>query len=206
MDLLFEWGGRLRLGESLIAEGADLNSPRFESGAIFDLADHLFDEALDRYLQLERGYDPSGTEIGRAVTELHLFLSGRYPDSDALAIGTAALRGYLWRSVEQGPVTFLELELSEAVRRSRTLGEGRSPSEPISVTLANAVVQCIADGVRQRLGAIGGLISCPRHYEMALAQLTDDFGDLRLTIGDNARREAFRYGVLLADVERVIGD
>ena len=121
-------------------------------------------------------------------------------------ISTAAIRGYLWRTIEGGPVDFLEPELTEAVGRSRSVGDDRAADEPRGVTYYYAASQCMVDNVKTRLGSIGGLINGPRSYEKALRDTTDDFDEHCFGLNEDTRRQSFNFGICLSDVERVMGD
>lgn len=203
VDLLFEWGGRLRLAERLTSEGWKLADLRFSHDPT-DFSDHLFDEAAERYSVLASQENPVSHDVELAVRMCGAWLGAELAEDGQLAITTTAVRGYLWRSVEQGPVGFLEPELTEAVERSRTVGNDRGPDEPFATTLYFAASQCMVDPVKTRSGSIGGWLSGPKHYERAFWRTTADFEDHGLTLDEKTRRQAFQFGVCVADVERVL--
>lgn len=204
VELLLEWGGRLRLGERLIAEGWDLKDLRFDRDEMNPI-DHFYDQAYERYIELaSQPNPPISDEIEYAVRACAAWLGEKRSAEQRLAISTTAVRGYLWRTVEDGPVDFLEPELSEAVTRSRTVGEDRSSEEPLGITLYFAATQCMVDNVKTRLGSVGGLIQGPRSYEKAFWDTTDDFEEHGIILDEETKRQAFQFGVCLADVERVL--
>jgi hypothetical protein len=203
VELLFEWGGRLRLGERFVADGIDLADERFSQDE-FDPIDHFYTEAFERYIEVASQSDPVGDEIEFAVRCCAAWLGDGKTDEEELAISTAAVRGYIWRTVENGAVSFLEPELSQAVERSRGVGEDRGPDEPFGLTLYYAASQCMADGVKTRLGSLGGLIQGPKSYEKAFYDTTDDFEQQGLELDEETKRLAFQFGVCLADSERVL--
>ncbi len=203
VELLFEWGGRLRLGERLIAEGWDLRDLRFGRDE-FDPIDHFYDEAYARYAELASQPNPVSGEIERALNMCMAWLGEDRAEREQSSIFTAAARGYLWRTVEKGAVSFLEPELSQAVERSRTVGEDRGASEPFGVTLYYAATQCMVDGVKTRLGSLGGIIQGPRSNEKAFWDTTSDFEEHGLELDEKTKRQAFAFGVCLADAERVL--
>jgi hypothetical protein len=205
VDLLFEWGGRLRLGERLLAEGYEWEQLRFcrdES----DHMDHLYEQARERYLELASQTNPIDDDIDLAVRIGIDWLGDARPQPERIAMSTCAIRGYLWRTVERGAVSSLEPELSEAVERSRTVGDDRSPDEPWGVALYYAASQCMAEKVDTRLGSIGGFVTGPRTYEMALHDTTSDFVHHGLEADEDSLRLAFQFGVCLADAERVLSE
>lgn len=204
VELLFEWGGRLRLGERLLAQGWDLRALRFSRDED-EFIDHLYDEAFGRFAELAAQESPVSSDIDRAIVGCVGWLGAELSYTEQLAIRTTATRGYLWRTVEGGPVRLLEPELSEAVDRSLTIGEGRSPDEPFALTLYYAAVQCVVDGVvNTRRGSIGGFLKGAKFYEKALMDTTSDFEEHGLTLDETTQRLAFQFGVSLADVERVL--
>ena len=203
VQLLLEWGGRLRLGERFLAEGIDLPDVRFSYDE-FDYIDHLYQEAFERYSEIASQAAPVGEDIELAVRCGAAWLGDEKTEREQLAISTAAVRGYLWRSVENGAVSFLEPELSQAVERSRTVGDDRGPDEGLGLTLYYAASQCIADGVKTRLGSLGGLMQGPKSYEKAFYDTTDDFEEHGLELDEETKRLAFQFGVCLADSERVL--
>jgi hypothetical protein len=203
VELLFEWGGRLRLGERFLADDIDLKDVRFGYDE-FDYIDHVYQEAFERYSQIASQADPVDEDIELAVRCCAAWLGDDKTERERLAISTAAVRGYLWRSVENGPVDFMEPELTEAIERSRTVGEDREPGEPFGLTLYYAASQCIADGVKTRLGSLGGLMQGPKSYEKAFYDTTDDFDQHGLELDEDTKRLAFQFGVCLADSERVL--
>jgi hypothetical protein len=131
------------------------------------------------------------------------WLGDELDEEARLGISTAAVRGYLWRTVEDGPTGFLEPGLSEAVASSRLVGDDRDADEPLGVTLYFAASQCIADGVHTRLGSLGGLTQGAKFYEKAFHDTTDDLDDLGF-LEEGIRRLAFQFGVSLADSEQVL--
>jgi hypothetical protein len=203
VDLLFEWGGRLRLAERLIANGNDLRDLRYERDES-DFIQHLYSEAYERYVELAAEPDPVSADVQLAVRCLVEWIGADLTDGEQLALSTTAVRGYLWRTVEGGAVGFLEPELTETVTRSLTVGDDRGPNEPLGLRLYYAASQCIADGVNTRLGSLGGLMQGPRMYEMAFSDTTSDFAEHGLAVEDGKQRTAFQFGVCLADAERVL--
>jgi hypothetical protein len=202
VELLFEWGGRLRLGERFLAGGIDLADERFSHDD--DYIDHLYAEAFERYLALATQPDPVNEDIEFAVRCCAACLGEGKAEHKLLPITTAAVRGYLWRTVENGAVSFLEPELSQAVEHSRTVGANRGPDETFGQTLYYAASQCMADAVNTRLGSLGGLMQGPKSYEKAFHDTTDDFEEHGLELDEEATRLAFQFGVCLADSERVL--
>jgi hypothetical protein len=71
-------------------------------------------------------------------------------------------------------------------------------------TLYYAALQSLSDGVKVRLGSIGGLLSGPKSYEKAYFVTLRDLGAHGVELEDGDRRGAFQFGVLLADAERVL--
>jgi hypothetical protein len=203
VQLLFEWGGRLRLGERFLADGVDLADERFGYDE-FDPIDHFYDEAYERYVEIASQPNPVGEDIELAVRCGAAWLGEGKSDGEQLAISTAAIRGYLWRTVENGAIGFLEPELSEAVERSLAVGDDRALDEPFGLTLYYAASQCMADGVKTRLGSLGGLIQGPKSYEKAFYATTGSFDEQGLDLDEEAKRHAFQFGVSLADSERVL--
>jgi hypothetical protein len=90
------------------------------------------------------------------------------------------------------------------VERSLTVGEDRSPDEAFSTTLAFAALQCSTDGVRLRLGSIGGLLQGPRSFERALLDTTSDFEEYGFVLDESTVRQAWEHGVAVCEVERVL--
>jgi hypothetical protein len=203
VELLFEWGGRLRLGERLLADGVDLADHRFSYDE-FDYIEHLYAEAFERYAEIAAKADPVDDDIEFAVRCCAAWLGEEKSEHERLAISTAAVRGYLWRTVEDGAVSFLEPELSEAIERSRTVGDDRGPTESFGLTLYFAAAQCMADDVKTRLGSVGGLTSGPKSYEKAFYDTTDTFKEQGLELDEHTKRLAFQFGACLADSERVL--
>jgi hypothetical protein len=201
VQLLFEWGGRLRLGERFLADGIDFTDVRFGYDEV-SYIDHLYQEAFERYIEIASQADPVGEDVALAVQCCAAWLGDDKTERERLTISTAAVRGYLWRSVENGAVNFLEPELSQAVERSRTVGEDRGSDEPFGLTLYYAASQCIADGVKTRLGSLGGLMQGPKSYEKAFYDTTDDFEQQGLELDEETKRLAFQFGVCLADSAR----
>lgn len=205
VELLFEWGGRLRLGERLITEGCDFRDLRFDQED-FDPIDHFYAEAYERYLRLaSQEPPPISADVEMAARMCAAWLGDKLDGRARLAISTAAIRAYLWRTVEDGPVDFLEPKLTEAVQTSLTVGADRSPDEPRGITLYFAASQCMVDDVHTRLGSIGGLIKGPRSYEKAFSDTLDDFVEVGFDLDENTRRLAFQFGMCLADSERALG-
>jgi hypothetical protein len=205
LDALFEWGVRFRLGERLIAEGCDLKTLRFDTSDPTDINNILYEEAWERYAPLAAEQNPVSPDVESAVRAGTDWLAKDFSATDRLVISTTAVRGYLWRSVEHGPVALREnQELSEAVERSRTFGDGRRQDEPVGMTLYYAAVQCMADGLSPRQGSIGGLISGARNYERAFWDTTSDLEEIGLKPHEKTVRLAFAFGVWLADAERIL--
>lgn len=196
VELLFEWGGRLRLGESFLADDVDLEQERFAQNE-FDPIDHFYNEAYERYVEIASQDRPVNEDIELAVRMCAAWLGDKLDGRGRLAISTAAVRGYLWRKVEKGPVDFLEPELTNAVTKSFDVGEDRAHDEPMGQTYYYAASQCMVDDVKTRLGSIGGLIQGPKSYEKALRDTTDDFDEHGFDIDENDRRLAFNFGVCL---------
>jgi hypothetical protein len=204
VELLFEWGGRLRLGEYYLANGEELGDYRFGHDP-FDPIEHFYKEALQRYAELATQPDPPiSADVKLAVKMAVAWLGDDLNQRNRLGVATAATRGYLWRTVEEGPVEFLEPELTEAIKRSFTVGDDRTADEPLAVTLYFAASQCMADDVKTRLGSIGGLIKGPRSYEKAFWDIASDFAEHGFELDEKTRRAAFDFGVCLADVEHAI--
>lgn len=204
VELLFEWGGRLRLGERLITEGLDFADLRFVSDE-FNFIDHLYDEAYDRYIKLASQDPPPISEDVAMAAELSASWLGEELDEHAqIGFMTAVIRAYFWRTVEDGAVGHLEPELSSAVKASHAVGEDRSPDEPRGITLYFAASQCMVDKVPLRLGSIGGLIEGPRSFERAFWDTLYNFDELEFHLDEDTRRQAFQFGVGLADSERVL--
>jgi hypothetical protein len=123
VELLFEWGGRLRHGERIIADGWDMRSMRFSHDE-FDVLEHLYKEAFERYAPLAEQENPVSGEIERAIVIGAAWL-GDSADVERPVVATTAIRGYLWRTVEGRAGGFLEPELSEAVADCRRRPEPR---------------------------------------------------------------------------------
>jgi hypothetical protein len=205
VELLFEWGGRLRLGENILSSGDDLRDHRFTHEPGISYTDHLFDEAYARYIEIARLDTPVKADVERAA----IIWSQTHEDAAATSdhqelILTAVIRGYIWRSVENGPVSFVEPQLSAAVATSRSVGDHRSADEPLSVTLYYAALQQMIDGVRTPFGSIGGMLEGPKNYEKAYFATTRDFPDYGIEIEEADQRQAFQFGACLADAERVL--
>jgi len=66
VQLLFEWGGRLRLGERFLAEGIDLTEVRFSHDEV-NYIDHLYQEAFERYVDIASQADPVGEDVELAA-------------------------------------------------------------------------------------------------------------------------------------------
>lgn len=203
VELLFEWGGRLRLGEWFLAAGSDLTDQRFHHDK-YDIIDHLYDEALQRYIEIASQPDPVGAEIEFAVRCCASWLGKGKPDREPPAISTTAVRGYLWRTVERAPIDGLEPELSQAIKNSRSVGDDRGPDERFGLTLYYAASQCMAEEVKTRLGSLGGWLQGPKSYEKAFYDTTDDFEEQGIELDEDTKRAAFQFGVCLADAERVL--
>ena len=202
VQLLFEWGGRLRLGERLRADGVDLTDIRFsydDSGYI----ERLYHEALERYLEINTQSNPVDEDVALAVRCCVNWLGDGKDELQRLAVSAAAVRGYLWRTVENSARGLLEPELSQAVERSRTVGDDRGP-ETIGMTLYYATSQCMTDGVQTWLGSLGGLVQGRKFFEKAFYDTTRDFEEQGLKVDETTRRLAFHFGVCLFDVEQVL--
>lgn len=204
VDLLFEWGGRLRLAERLITEGHNLKDLRFVADPLNPI-DFFYAEAYERYAALaEPSIPPISPDVERAVRTCLAWLGEDLDERGRLGVSTAAIRGYLWRKAEQTAGSFLEPELSEAVERSRTIGEDRSSDEAFSITLTYAALQCAIDGVNLRFGSVGGLLQGQRSFERAMLDTTDDFEEQGIVLDEKTLREAWGYGVAVFEVERVL--
>jgi hypothetical protein len=205
VELLFEWGGRLRLGERFLAEGDDLVEARFGQIDETGFIDHLYAQTFERFVALASNEDPVEPQIVDAVEFASVWLAkGNIPD-EQLWIATVAKRGYLWRRAhDRVAYHFMEPELSEAVEASRTVGDDRSPNEPYGVTLYFAASECIAQGVNTRLGSVGGMLAGPKAYEKAFYDTTDDLAAQGHQLDEQTKRIAFQFGVGLADVEHVL--
>ena len=202
VQLLFEWGGRLRLGERLRADGVDLTDIRFsydDSGYL----ERLYHEALERYLEINTQSNPVDEDVALAVRCCVNWLGDGKDELQRLAVSAAAVRGYLWRTVENSARGLLEPELSQAVERSRTVGDDRGP-ETIGMTLYYATSQCMNDGVQTWLGSLGGLVQGRKFFEKAFYDTTRDFEEQGLKVDETTRRLAFHFGVCLFDVEQVL--
>jgi hypothetical protein len=208
VELLFEWGGRLRLGERFLADRHVLADHRFaDDDGSFGVIDHLYAEAYQRYIELASQVPPPiSDDIEMAVGTCATWLGESLDARARTGVSTAAIRGYLWRTVEGGAVDFLEPALTEAVERSRGVGDDRAEDEPRGLTYYSAASQCMVDEVNTRFGSIGGIINGPRSYEKALRDTTVDFKEHGLDLAEETKRLAFNFGVCLADSERVLGD
>ena len=203
VQLLFEWGGRLRLGERLRADGVDLTDIRF-SYDDSSYIERLYQETLERYLELNTQPSPVDEDVALAVRCGVNWLGDGKDEPQRLAVSAAAVRGYLWRTVENSARGLLEPELSQAVERSRTVGDDRGPDEPIGITLYYAASQCMTDDVQTWLGSLGGLVQGRKSFEKAFYDTTRDFEEQGLKVDETTRRLAFHFGVCLFDVEQVL--
>lgn len=203
VDLLFEWGWRLLLAEQLIADGQDLKTLRYASdpGNPIDL---FYRDAWERYLESAAQPEPPISPAAAQAARSCLAWFDGLDDNGASGVTTAAIRGYLWRRAEQTSGEFLEPQLSQAIERSRTAGNNRGPDEPFAATLAYAALQCVEDGVRLRLGSVGGLIQGPRSFERALIDTTEDFKELGIALDEQILREVWEFGVAVFEVERAL--
>ncbi len=204
VELLFDWGGRLRLGERFLAEEIDLADERFGYDE-FDPIDHFYDEAIERYAALaSQSPPPISEDIDLAVQMGTAWLGETLDQKAGHAISTTVIRAYLWRTAEQGPVSFMEPELTEAVTRSFDVGDDRREDELLGLTLYYAASQCMVEKVKTRFGSLGGLLKGPRSYEKAFWDTTNDFQEHGLELDEDNRRLAFGFGICLADSERVL--
>lgn len=205
VELLFEWGGRLRLGEAILSSGDEISDHRFSHNPEFEFTDHLFDEAYERYIEIAQQDAPVSSDVETAAIIWATPSEDKeLSDDQQKMISTAVIRGYIWRSVEHTAGRFLEPQLSEAVAKSRTVGNNRGPDEPFYLTLYFAALQQMIDGVNSRLGSIGGILSGPKNYEKAYFVTTRDFPDYGIEIEEGDQRQGFQFGVCLADAERVL--
>jgi hypothetical protein len=201
--LLLEWGGRLRVGERFLISGVDLSGERFGQLDDSGLIDQQYDETLERYSALASRDEPVDEDVEAAVASCVAWLGDGLTESERRAVSVAATRAYLWRAAhEHVAYELMEPELSEAIARSREIGAGRGPDEPFWLTLYYAASQCMTDGVKSRFGSLGGWLSGPKVYERAFYDLTDDFAVAGLELDEATKRQAFQFGVCLADVER----
>jgi hypothetical protein len=72
------------------------------------------------------------------------------------------------------------------------------------VTLYFAALQTLLDGVKLRFGSIGGMAEGPRNFERAYFFTLRDLADEDVGITEADEREAFMFGICLADAERVL--
>jgi hypothetical protein len=208
-ELLFEWGARLRLGERFLAEGIELADVRFSHDEYeeFSHIEHLYQEAFKRYRDVaSQAPPPISADIDAAVEMCVAWLADwkKLDERGQLAVSTTAIRAYLWRTVEGGPTHMLEPELTAVVKSSFDVGDDRSPDEPLGLTYYFAASQCMIDVVHTRFGSIGARGKGPKSYERAFWDTTDDLQENGLELDEATKRQAFQFGICLADVERVI--
>lgn len=208
VELLFEWGGRLRLGERFVAEDGDLTAERFGQIDETGMIDHFYDQIFERFVAVASEDDPGlEDDISTAIESAAAWLGeGKTPD-EQMAIAVVATRGYLWRRAhDRVAYHFMEPNLSEAIEGSRTIDVGieRGSDEPYWLTLYCAASECMTQGVNTRVGSVGALLYGAKAYEKALYQTTDDLAEQGYELDDQTKRLAFQFGVSLADVEHVL--
>jgi hypothetical protein len=68
VELLFEWGGRIRLAERLVTEGHELKDLRYQTDSLNPI-DYFYEEAFERYLDLAgQSPPPISKDAERAAT------------------------------------------------------------------------------------------------------------------------------------------
>lgn len=204
VELLFEWGGRIRLAERLITEGYDLKEIRYQTDSLNPI-DYFYEEAFERYLELAgQSPPPISKDAERAAISCLAWLEDGLDQQQRLGVSTAAIRGYLWRRAEQTSGQFLEPALSTAVEKSRMNGECRGPDEPFALTLAQGALECLRGDVHLRFGSVGGILQGPRSFEKAMIDTTDDFDEHGIVLDEKTLRQAWEFGVAVFEVERVL--
>lgn len=208
VELLFEWGGRLRLGERFLSDGDDLVEARFGQIDETGMIDHFYDKTFERFVALASEDNPEvGEDISTAVESAVAWLGDGKTANERTAIAAVATRGYLWRCAhDRVAYHFMEPKLSEAIEGSRTIEVSmeRGPDEPYWLTLYCAASECIVQAVNTRVGSVGALLHGAKAYEKALYQTTDDLAEQGYELDDQTKRTAFQFGVSLADVDHVL--
>jgi hypothetical protein len=114
------------------------------------------------------------------------------------------VRAYLWREAEQGPTSFVDNAIRKSIKTS--LDVGRGSDEGASSALFHAAARCLEDKVLVGLGSPGGLMYGTDFLWCGFEAVRCDFDEhgFSLTLPDDTQRLAFRFGVSLRDVVRLL--